>query len=198
MGLDHIRRAILDAANAESRRILEAAKKTARGSAESEKRVIAQEIDRTCRGKMQAIEEEYNRKIIQSKGVAGKKVLNRRNTVLRSLFEKAREEILTRPSERYERVMKEMVDKAAAGHEGRLRVHPEEEHIFRKLLSELNQTRGHGPIILDSGSPLPRRGGFIFESSRFEIDRTLDTILLEVEHDLLPSVAAELFPEKRA
>ncbi len=39
-------------------------------------------------------------------------------------------------------------------------------------------------------------GGFIFVSADFEVDRRVDTMLQEIEHDLLPAIAADLFPEK--
>jgi len=50
-------------------------------------------------------------------------------------------------------------------------------------------------ITLDRNDWLPKRGGFIFVSADFEVDQTLDTMLQDIEHDMLPAIASELFPD---
>jgi len=195
MGLEKIRQAILSKAKAEATAIIESAKKRNADFLKSQKEVAEQEFDRLYRLRMQAIEEEYNRKLIQLRGTASKQILDKRNILLKSLFEKAKHEILAWPLEQYAKVMSRLIENAAGKIEGKIRVHPDEMGLFEKILSGLNKGRGDARITLDRTAPLPERGGFIFVSASFEVDQTLDTMLKDIEHDMLPAIASELFQE---
>ena len=194
MGLEKIRQAVLAEARAEAARVIDGAKRKNATFLKSEKEISEQEFDRLCKLRMQAIEEEVNRKLIQIKGVAGKQILDKRNILLKSLFEKAKQEILAWPLEQYARVMSRLIQSAAGEIEGRIRVHPKEEDLFQKILSEVNKSRGDAKIGLDPSAPLPERGCFIFVSVSFEVDQTLGTMLKDIEHDMLPAIASVLFP----
>ena len=98
MGLERIRQAVLAEAKAEAARIIDSARKNNAHFLKSQKEAAEQELDRLCKLRMQAIEEEYNRKLIQLKGLASKQILDKRNALLKSLFEKAKKEILGWPS----------------------------------------------------------------------------------------------------
>lgn len=195
MALENIRQAVMADAHAKATRIVDSAKKSAANLLKSQKEIAEQEFDRICRHRMQAIEEEYGRKLIQLKGAAGKQVLDKRNALLKSLFEKAREEILAWPSEKYAGVMRRLIEKTAGNDAGEVRIHPDETAVFEKILSELNMGRNK-KLILSRGAPLAKRGGFIFVSADFEVDQTLDTILREIEYDTLPLIAERLFQEQ--
>ncbi len=194
MGLETIRQAVLSKAKAEATDIIESAKKRNADFLRSEKEAADQEFDRLRRLRMQAVEEEYNRKLIQRKGMVSKQLLGRRNVLLISVFEKAKQEILSWPPGQYAKVMSRLVENAAGTLGGRIRVHPEEEDLFRKILSGMNEGRSHAKISVDQTAPLPERGGFIFISATFEVDQTLNTMIKEIEHNMLPAIAAELFP----
>jgi vacuolar-type H+-ATPase subunit E/Vma4 len=195
MGLENIRQAVLAEAKTKATRIVDSAKKNAANLLKSRKELAEQEFDRICRHRMQAIEEEYGRKLIQLKGAAGKQVLDKRNALLKTLFEKARGEILAWPAEKYAGVMRRLIGKAAGSDAGEVRVHPDDVAVFEKILSELNTSR-HTNLTLSRGAPLAKRGGFIFVSADFEVDQTLDTILREIEYDTLPVIAEGLFQEQ--
>lgn len=194
MGFEKISRAVLAEAKNEATTIIDGAKKSRGDFLKLKKEAAEQEFDRLCKLRMQAIEEEYNRKLIQIKGAAGKQILDQRNALLRSLFEKAKKEILDWPSEKYARVMGRLMEGAVGSQEGKIRVHREDQDVFQKVLSELNEGRGETKITLDQSTPLPERGGFIFVGADFEVDQTLDTMLKDIEHDMLPAIASELFP----
>lgn len=194
MGFEKISRAVLAEAKTEATHIIDGAKKSRGDFLKLKKESAEQEFDRLCKLRMQAIEEEYNRKLIQIKGAAGKQILDQRNALLRSLFEKAKKEILDWPSEKYARVMGRLMERVVGSQEGKIRVHPEDQDVFQKVLSELNEGRGDAKIALDQSTPLPERGGFIFVGADFEVDQTLDTMLKDIEHDMLPAIASELFP----
>jgi vacuolar-type H+-ATPase subunit E/Vma4 len=194
MGVEKIRQSVLAEARAEAARIIDGAKGNNATVLKSQKEVTEQEFDRLCRLRMQAIEEEYNRKLIQLKGTASKQILDKRNILLKSLFERAKHEILAWLPEQYAKVMGRLIENAAGKLEGEIRVHPDEKDLFEKILSELNEGRGGAKVTLDQTGPLPERGGFIFVSASFEVDQTLDTMLKDIEHDMLPDIASELFP----
>ncbi len=194
MGLEKIRQSVLAEARAEAARLIDAANKNNAAFLKSQKETTEQEFDRLCRLRMQAIEEEYNRKLIQLKGAASKRILDKRNILLKSLFERARREVLAWPPEQYARVMERLIENAAGEIEGKIRVHTDEMELFEKVLSGLNRSRGNAKVTLDRGAPLPERGGFIFVSASFEVDQTLGTMLKDIEHDMLPAIASELFP----
>jgi V/A-type H+-transporting ATPase subunit E len=196
MGLEKIRQAVLAEAKAEATRIIDSARKKNADSLKLEKEAAEQEFERLCKLRMQAIEEDYSRKLIQLKGTAGKRLLDKRNALLKSLFERAKQEILTWPPEKYGRVMEQLIERAAGTLEGKLRVHPDEGSVFERILKEMNKRRGDANITLDQTDSLSDRGGFIFVSVQFEVDHTLDTMLKEIEHDLLPAIAADLFARR--
>jgi len=195
MGLDNIRQSVLADAKAKATRIVDSAKNNAANLVKSRKEAAEQEYDRICRHRMQAIEEEYSRKLIQLKGASGKQILDKKNALLRSLFEKAREEILAWPADKYAGVMGRLIEKSAGNDAGEVRVHHDEMAVFEKILSELNAVR-HAKLTLSRGAPLQERGGFIFVSAHFEVEQTLDTILREIEYDTLPVIAESLFQEQ--
>ena len=194
MGFEKISRAVLAEAKNEATTIIDGAKKSRGDFLNLKKEAAEQEFDRLCKLRVQAIEEEHNRKLIQIKGAAGKQILDKRNALLRSLFEKAKKEILDWPSDKYAGVMGRLMERVVGSQEGKVRVHPKDQDVFQKVLSGLNEGRGDATITLDQSAPLPERGGFIFVGADFEVDQTLDTMLKDIEHDMLPAIASELFP----
>jgi vacuolar-type H+-ATPase subunit E/Vma4 len=194
MGLEKIRQSVLAKARAEAAGIIDDAKRKNAALLKSQKESSEQEFDRLGNLRMQAIEEEYNRKLIQLKGMAKKQILDKRNILLKSLFERAKQEILAWSPEQYARVMSRLIENAAGNLAGKIRVHAEEENFFQKILFGLNKGRGDAKIAFDQTAPLPERGGFIFVGANFEVDQTLKTMLKDIEHDMLPAMAPELFP----
>ncbi len=196
MGLEKIRHAVLSEAKAEATHIIESARKKNADFLKAQRATLEQELDRLWRLRKQAIEDEYNRKLIQVQGTASKQILDKRNMLLKSLFERAAQEILAWDQDKYAKVMGQLVDKVSGGDEGKIRVHPEEKDVFEKVLSQGKEVRSDVKITLDRNDWLPERGGFIFVSAHFEVDQTLGTMLNEIEHDLLPAIAAALFSGK--
>jgi len=196
MGLEKIRHAVLSEARAEATHIIESAKKKNADFLKSQKAAAEQEFERVWKLRKQTIEDEYSRKLIQAQGAASKQVLDKRNVLLNSLFERAAQEILAWDRDRYSKIMRRFIEKVSGSYGGRIRVHPKEKDLFEKVLSQVKEVREDAKITLDRSDWLPKPGGFIFVSTDFEVDRTLDTMLNEIEHDLLPAIAADLFSGK--
>lgn len=195
MALEKIRQAVLEEARAEAARIIEEARKNKASFLKAQEEAAGQEFARLYRLRVQAIEEEYHRKLIQRKGIVSKQILDKRNALVKSLFEKAKRDILAWSPEQSVRVMGRRVEKAAGNHKGKIRVHPEDKDVFQKILAELNQSHGDANITVDENTPLLEKGGFIFVSANFEVDQTLETMLGQIEYEMLPAIASDLFPE---
>jgi len=194
MGLEKIREAVLSNARKEAARIVENAKKHTNTLFAARKEEIAREIERSYQARTAAIEDEFNRKLIQFKGIANKQVLEKRNLLLRSLFQTAMEEILNWPDDKYGELMGRLVEKAAGGSGGKLRVHNGEKQRFAGILSNVNKPRNpEARIVLDETDWLHEPGGFVFIGEDYEVDQTLGTILKDIEAEAMPFIAKELF-----
>ena len=194
MGLEKIRQTVLTDAQNKGAHIVNTARMQSAALLTSEKDKASSESERICKAKKTTIEDEYNRLLIAFKGNAGKQVLEHRNAILRGLFEKACREILAWPEDRYAGVMRGRIEKTAGNTSGRLRIHPDEKVIFARIVADMNKGADKRQITIDEANALQERGGFIFIGPDFEIDQTFSTILGEIEHELLPGIAAELFP----
>ncbi|MEI6155181.1 MAG: V-type ATP synthase subunit E family protein [Deltaproteobacteria bacterium] len=194
MGIEKIRESVLSGARKEAANIIETAKKHAASLMNIKKEEIASEADRLYTARTSAIADEFNRKLIQFKGMAGKQVLERRNQLLNTLFEKAGEMILNWPAEKYGLFMAGLIEKTARDSGGKLRVHRDEEDIFTRILSDMNKKRSpETRIVLDDSNPLTERGGFIFVGTNYEVDQTLGLLLKDIKQEMLPIMAKELF-----
>lgn len=194
MGLEKIREAVLSNAGKEATRIVGNAKKRTGSLLTAGKEEIEREMERFYQARTAAIEDEFNRKLVQFKGIANKQILEKRNLLLRSLFQKAMEEILNWPDDKYGEFMGGLVEKAAGGSGGSLRVHNGERQRFAGILSDVNKRRDpEARIVLDETNWLHEPGGFVFIGKDYEVDQTLGTILKDVEEEIMPSIAGGLF-----
>lgn len=194
MTLEHISQAVLDTARTEADHILKAAQKAAEEKVKAGRQAAEAEAERRYQAATRAIEEEFARKLIQVDGAHNKELLLRKNALLRKIFAAAQKQILALPSSEYAGIMAKLIAAAAEKHGGRLRVHPEEKALFSDLLAKFNAGRADNQrVSLDSAASLPERGGFLFVSEDFEVDQTLATLLADIEHEMAPSIAAEVF-----
>lgn len=194
MGFDKIRGVILDEAKAEAAHIIEGAKRSAEQHVREACARIDDEMERTYRTRVQAIDDEFNRSQIQFKGNAGKQVLARRGEILHKVFAMARGDLLTMPSSEYGAIMGRLLERSAGKSGGRLRIHPEDTEVFTAILAGMNESRDAADqVVLDGEHPLTERGGFVLVTAEFEIDQTLDTLLRDLEQEMTPVIAGELF-----
>jgi len=195
MALDRIQQAVCEAAEAEAKHIVQKADKAAAERVAAEVESARQEAEREYQAATRRIEEDLARQVTQFKGTAAKQLLEQRNARLREVFEGARDQILKWPAQDYAEVMRRLLERASADAGGRVRVHPEDRAAMSGVIERLNGSRAaEGRLVLDDEAPLPRRGGFVFVSSDYDVDQTLDTILSDIEHEMLPEIAGALFP----
>ena len=196
MSLENIRQTVMKASESEAQRIINAAKKQAEQQLASQKSAALEESERLYEARARSIDEGYGRRLIQIKGKNGKELLERRNATLREIFDTARQTILNWPDDEYRAVMKRLAERVGGKKGGVLRVHHDDSPLFQALVDELNiQRDSGGQLSVDREYSLPERGGFIFIGAEFEIDQTLKTIMDEIERELLPVIARELFSQ---
>ena len=194
MALDDIRNAVLDSARKEADRIVAAARKAADERLRRRMEEARQEAERRYQSEARAIDEEFARALVQFNGAAGKRLLEKRNERLREVFAAARRQVLEWPRDEYARVMRSLVERASDGAGGRLRIHPDDRDVFASAIDDINRGRADADRVqLADADPLTARGGFVFVTPDYEVDQTLDTLLADLERELGPQTAAELF-----
>lgn len=194
MSLDKIKEAVLKASRTEAEHINAATEKQVKEKLEIQKENLRREFEYQYEARSRLIEEEYARKLAHFQGNAGKEYLEARNASLRAIFDRARQTVLSWPADEYGRVMKGFLEKITQGRKGRIRIHPDDREVFSTLLAGITAGGGEEDVEIDDGS-LPERGGFIFISDEFEVDATIETILLDIERSLLPEIAEDLARE---
>ncbi len=194
MGLERISQSVLAAAKTEAEHLMKAAQHAAEERVTAAREAAEREGERQYQAAVRALEEEFARKLIQCRGAAGKDLLFRKNACLREVFDRAKAALLALPEPAYMEVMGRLLERAAGADGGTVRVHEEDCAWFQRLLMEFNRNRAvEAQVRLDDTAPLPERGGFWFSSGRYEVDQTLDTLLKDMERELAPQLAAELF-----
>jgi len=194
MGLDNISRAVLETARNEADHVLKAARKTANEKIAAARAAAEHDGERKYQSAIRAIDEDLARQIIQARGTANKQILAKKNERLRQVFDSARKKILEMPGPEYAELMRLLLDQLVGQQGGLVRVHPQDENLFAQLLADLN--KGRTPpteLKLDSANPLEDRGGFMFVGGSYEVDQTLATLLGDIERELAPQIAAQLF-----
>lgn len=196
MALDNISESVLQQARKEADHIGRAAQKNRQEKIRAARAKIEQEAERRYQAAIRQVQEEFSRKLIQRKGAWNKELLEKKNAQLQRIFEAAKTQILKAPPAQYAEVMRGLMEKASAGQGGTLRIHPGDAPYFDEILTQLNTKRPpETQITIENNRPLPQRGGFVFVSGGFEVDQTLDTLLEDIERELAPRIAAQLFAQ---
>ena len=194
MPLEQISQAVLDQARTEADHIVRAAQKAADEKTARARELAEQDAERRAQSAMRAIDEDFYRKLTQFTGAGNKELLARKSACVRQVFEASRGQMLALPQDEYLAIMRKLIARAAEGHGGKLRVHPDEKGKFTQLLAQFNADRAADlQVVLDDAQPLPEAGGFIFVTGKFQVDQTLRALLTDLEYELAPQIAAELF-----
>ncbi|OPY79220.1 MAG: V-type ATP synthase subunit E [Syntrophorhabdus sp. PtaU1.Bin153] len=195
MSLESIRKAVLVSSKTEASHIISAAKRQSEEQLKKEKECFQRKAELLYQTQAKAIEEEYVRQLVQFQGVAVKTLLERRNGRLRAIFGEARVRILALPQEEYGEIMRRLLERAAGPSGGKVRFHPLDRETFVGVIEAVNRGRSsENYVSLEENNALTEQGGFVFVSPTFEVDQTLTTILAEIERELLPAIARDLFP----
>lgn len=194
VSLEKIQTEVLAAAQKEAEHIVKAAEQASRERVAREVDAIRREEDHRYEVNARAVEESVSRAVTQAKGEAAKQVLARRNAVLDAVFAEAKQQILALPPDKYVAQLRKRLDAAAGNQGGAVRVHPDDRIAMSSVLTSFNMGRTENErVVLDEGGTLPARGGFLFIAATYEVDQTLETLVQELQHELAPKLAQEIF-----
>jgi vacuolar-type H+-ATPase subunit E/Vma4 len=198
MAEEAVRSAVLAAARLEAARIEAAARESADRTVAAQAERIRREAAAEVEAGVRALEEEAARRMVLARGRVRVELLERRNRLLRDVVERARDRILATPAPDLARALRPLLAEAAGSHGGRVRCHPADAPLFQELVDGLNQGRDPDDrLVVDTGAPLAERAGFALVTSTFEVDRSLPTVLADLERELLPEIARQLFGADR-
>lgn len=193
MGLERISQSVLAAATTEAEHLVKAAQRAAEERIQDAREAAERDGERQYQNAVRAIEEEFARKLIQCRGKSGKDLLARKNECLRTVFDHAKAAVLDLPENTYMAVMRRLLERSAGADGGAVLVHTEEHSRFQRLLDECNRNRSPEAQVRLDATALTTCGGFWFVCGKYEVDQTLDTLLKNMERELAPQIAAELF-----
>ncbi len=193
MALDEISKAVLESVQREAELILKSAKKESEEKKKNAQKNAEEKAERFYQLAVRNIDEEMARKSVQVQGQINKEILKEKNIIINQVFQKAKEVILKSAGQDYQQLMEKLLARAIPqGIKGSIRVHKEDLELFRNLVNKWNAT--HGTVLtIDDRNCLPSRGGFLFVAEGFQIDQTLDTILSDLQREIVPIVAQRLF-----
>lgn len=194
MSLDKIKSAVIASAQKEAEHIVKAAEQAARDRVAREVDAVRCEEEQRYQARARAMEESASRAVTQAKGEAAKQVLTRRNAVLDAVFAEAKQQILALSPDKYATQLRKRLEAAAGNIGGAVRVHAEDRIAMSSVLAAFNTGRAENAhVVLDTNGTLPVRGGFLFIAPSYEVDQTLDTLVQELQHELAPKLASEIF-----
>jgi vacuolar-type H+-ATPase subunit E/Vma4 len=193
MANDQSVRSVLDTARKEAERIVEKARNAAQAKLKAAEESITAEMERRVQAACRAIDEECARQLGKARGAQGKTLLEARNRRLKDVIAAARD-ITLADAAGYEKLMARLLEEAAQGNvAGRVITHAADRALFQKLVDALNAKRPAAAKLSLDQAALPGRGGFIFRTAAYDVDRTLDTLLAERERVMAPELAKALF-----
>jgi vacuolar-type H+-ATPase subunit E/Vma4 len=199
MGLDALEGAVLAAAQAQADAILEEARNAAASRLHAAIAARRAELEAQLQRDTQELVQSYAGHLAHARGELNRELLGLRNAILNRVFDRARLVILEMPPRAYRTAMKHLLDGVAPGRDGMIRIHPEDEDLFERILSELNADREEQERLrVDMARSLDTRGGFVYDSGTFEVDRTLSSVLEELRGVLSPVIAARIRAAERA
>jgi vacuolar-type H+-ATPase subunit E/Vma4 len=193
MSLENLRKALLADAQQEAEAVRREAQANAEAYVAQRLAQAEQEAERHFHRESRAVEEEFKRKLTALRTEKNKALLERRNALVRMVFERARHQVLHLPESDYAAWLRRLLHRTAEQSGGVLIVHSEDRVIAERLVTEWNNAHGSEKSLTLAEETLPERGGFILRTPQYEIDATLGSLLGEVERVLAPEIAARLF-----
>ncbi len=193
MALEEISKAVLGSVQREAELIIKSANKEAEEKKKNAQRSAEEKAERLYQLAIRNIDEEMARKSVQVQGQINKEVLKEKNIIINQVFQKAKEVVLKSSGQEYQQLMEKLLSRAIPkGGKGSIRIHKDDMELFKGLISKWNTAQGTD-LTLDEKNFLPSRGGFLFIADGFQIDQTIDTILSDLEREIVPIIAQKLF-----
>lgn len=199
MGIERIKRKILEEAQDQKKAILEEAKSRAQDiAAKSEKK--AEEIRQATAERYKRIGEEEQRKILSMTQLELRKsFLTEKQALIDEVFVKAEERLGQLSEETYQKLISSMLIKAAITGDEEVIISPEDtKKITPELISKANdelRKNGKAGNLQLSAETREMIGGFVLRSQDVEINNTFDALIKLEREELETEIAKILFEE---
>ncbi|MFQ5714800.1 MAG: V-type ATP synthase subunit E [Candidatus Scalinduaceae bacterium] len=188
MSLKRIKNSILTDAKKEAERIIEDAKERLQERVRDEKSKIEEGLKEKYTRLGKKLEEDKKRELIEQRTNCRMELLGIKNNTIEEIFKKAEEKFIS--DEQYWRSMEKWLK--GINETGRILVSTRDSKRFNSEF--INKISKKDNLVVDK-KHIDIKGGFILKTGRFEIDRTLDTILGNLRIELEPLIAEKLFVE---
>jgi len=198
--VENIKNAILADAGKEAERIREVAQKRADEKVRAAKRQLQQAFERRVREAQQHHEDLKNRAIIALRSTLSMELLSAKNAAIDEAFAEAVRRVVNLPDDGYRKLLLKWLKEAAPDGSAHLVLAERDRNAFgRWLVDEINAARPAEKAISldeDPGELGEIAGGFILRTEKYEVDRSLDSIVSKLEEEMAPEIAAELFGDR--
>lgn len=195
MTLERITKSILDDAEREATRILQAAQKAAKHKIDSARK----ELKKSLTESLKAVEVKFEQKkaLELSNLSAGhrQQLLGIKNDTIDDVFKRAMERVASLPDDKYLSIIERWLQ--AINSAGQISISSRDSNrINQKFISRINRTRKESLRFSLSNDLADISGGFILKTEIFEIDYSFDTIISSLRERLGPKIAQDLFGEQ--
>ena len=199
VNVENIRNAIEADAHKEAERIEEVARKRADDKVQAAEQRLQQAFERRVKEAQQHHENLKNRAIIALRSMLSMELLAAKNAAIAEAFTHAVQQVVSLPDNGYTKLLLKWLKDAAPDEPARLVLaERDRKSLGKKLVDEINKNRAAEAITLDDnpGELGEIEGGFILRTAKFEVDRSLDSIVGKLKEEMAPQIAAELFGKR--
>ncbi len=194
MSLEKIRESVIGKAQKEKEEIIARAKEGCEQKVRTAREVIKEVVERRLRGIEAEFREEIKRQIASLNREHRLRLLEMKNRIIDDIFIRAVDKVINLPDDKYLAMMERRLLKVDSNLPGKLFVNARDIKRMDQLFIDRINSRRQGDSRIDlNQDPIDIKGGFVFKTNKFEIDQTLDTIMVDLEKELAPMIAKELF-----
>ncbi len=194
MSLEKIREAVIGKSQKEKEEIIARAKEGCEQKVRTAREVIKEGVERRLKGIEAEFREEIKRQIASLNREHRLRLLEMKNRIIDDIFIRAVDKVINLPDDKYLAMMERRLLKVDSSLPGNLFVNARDlKRIDPLFMDRINGRHQGGSRIDLNQDPIDIKGGFVFKTNKFEIDQTLDTIMVDLERELAPMIAKELF-----
>ena len=194
MSLDRIKNAIVDEARKEADRVREAGRKKADEKYAKAEAELKAQLQQRLRDAEETQRDAANRATIALRSQLGMELLTAKNEQVDKVFDRALDKAVNLPNNGYRVLMMKWLKAAPAGEPGQLVLNDRDRKAFgQQLVNDLNKLRSKEAALTLSPETAAIRGGFVLRTVKYEIDRSLDSLIAKLKEEMAPEVASVLF-----
>lgn len=195
MSLQRIKESILNETNKEAEKIIEEAKERFNENVINEKTRIEEAFNEKYAIFSKQLEEDKKRGLSIQRTNYNMELLGIKNNMIEGVFKKAVDKFIS--DEEYwntmEKWLRDINESVRIFMNARDSKRLDQEFINR--IKKENKHTGQDVDLIVDEKNIDIKGGFILKTAKYEIDRTLDTILCNLRTEIAPLMARELFGE---